>query len=172
MSPRPGAPRARYRSALLAVVVAGGLVAGCGGQDSPAVTTSPTAPSAQGSSAAPAPTASAEATEPSSGGGPATASIEGSWQLSCQAANETCPDFSITFSANGDIVTTSLRGHHGAQKGTGTLEDSTVTFQFGYGPVYGFSGTLDGAGTVATGTLTSLASTGAEQETAATLSRQ
>lgn len=103
---------------------------------------------------------------------PQNTAIAGQWQVACQPVNEDCPNFSISFDANGDITDFVLDGSKGAQRGTGEIADATLVFKVGVGTVYAFSGKLDGGGRSASGTMTNYDYDGQQKSTPAVVSRQ
>ncbi len=105
-------------------------------------------------------------------GTPQNTAIAGKWQVACQPVNEDCPNFSISFSADGDITDFVLNGHKGPQRGTGEIVDATLFFRVGISATYQFSGKLDGSGGSASGTMTNYDYDGQQKSTPAVVSRQ
>ena len=103
---------------------------------------------------------------------PQNTAIAGKWQVACQPVNEDCPNFAISFAADGDITDFVLDGSKGAQRGTGEIVDATLYFKVGVGTVYRFSGKLDGGGRSASGTMTNYDYDGQQKSTPAVVSRQ
>jgi hypothetical protein len=103
---------------------------------------------------------------------PQNTAIAGQWQVACQPVNEDCPNFGISFSADGDITDVDLDGHKGPQRGTGEIVDATLIFKLGFGGVYAFSGKLDGGGRSASGIMTNFDYDGQQKSTPAVVSRQ
>ena len=102
---------------------------------------------------------------------PQNTAIAGKWAVVCQPVNDDCPNFDITFSADGDISDFDLDGHKGPQRGTGEIVDATLFFKVGVGDVYDFSGKLDGGGRSATGTVTNFDYDGHQKSTTAVATR-
>lgn len=103
---------------------------------------------------------------------PQNTAIAGNWQVACQPVNEDCPNFAISFAANGDITEVDLDGHRGPQRGTGEIVDATLFIRIGVGTVYQFKGKLDGGGRSASGTMTNNDHDGTQKSTPAVVSRQ
>ena len=102
---------------------------------------------------------------------PQNTAIAGKWKVACQPVNEDCPDFQISFDADGDISDFDLDGHRGPQRGTGEIVDAMLFFKVGVGTVYAFSGKLDGGGRTASGTVTNYDYDGHQKTTPAVVSR-
>ena len=103
---------------------------------------------------------------------PQNTSIAGQWKIACQPVNEDCPNFSITFDAEGDITDYDLDGHRGPQRGIGSIVDTKLAFKVGHGNVYEFSGMLNGSGRAASGAVTNFDYDGQQKTTQATATRQ
>lgn len=103
---------------------------------------------------------------------PQNTAIAGKWQVACHPVNEDCPDFGISFAANGDITDFDLDGHKGPRRGTGEIVDGSLFFRVGTGNVYEFRGKLDGGGRAASGTMTNYDYDGEQKTTPAVVSRQ
>ncbi|MFO1323993.1 MAG: hypothetical protein U1F15_07990 [Burkholderiales bacterium] len=102
---------------------------------------------------------------------PQNTAVAGKWQVACHPVNEDCPDFAITFAADGDIADFDLDGHKGPQRGTGEIVDAVLYFNVGVGNLYAFSGKLDGGGRSASGTMTNYDYDGNQKTTPAVVSR-
>ena len=103
---------------------------------------------------------------------PMNTKIAGSWQVQCAPVNDDCSNFAITFAADGDIADTNIDGNKGPQRGRGEIVGADIVFTLGFGKVYEYRGTLDGAGSVATGKLTNYDYDGQQKTTPATLTRR
>ncbi len=103
---------------------------------------------------------------------PQNTAIAGNWQVACQPVNNDCPNFSISFSADGDITDFVLNGHQGPKRGTGEIVNATLSFRVGVIGTYQFSGKLDGSGGSASGTMTNYDYDGQQKSTPAVVSRQ
>jgi hypothetical protein len=79
--------------------------------------------------------------------------VGGQWAVTCQPQSSDCPNFSFTFSPNGDVIASDLPGQSGVTKGHASIDNGVLSFVIDRR--YTFQGTLDASGNTATGTLAS-----------------
>lgn len=92
--------------------------------------------------------------------------VAGTWAISCTSADDDCFNFTITFTQNGDITDFN---QNGVSQGFAHIQGGSLFFVVNELLLY--QGTLDGAGNVATGTLTTTDMDGDETDSSARAAR-